>query len=315
MRTFFNFLTTISLRFRWFVIVLSTAVMVLGAQSWTRMNQELLPPVEFPSSFVFALAGGMNSTQTLNLYTLPLEAELAEIDDIVNIESNTSPGVVFLNLANEFGAERADLNAQINAAIDHIWLPIRQLKPPAGESSAAFGTRLLSDLDGATLRYLAAADPALLLELAPATWASLSGEAIATALPFFTAQTSVVEESATTLERFVAQQILPDLLELEDVADASFNGGESVARLLGETGESSDGSGATSSLLLQLNTEAWEVIARKMRESAENLNQALAESLAAENTDAPALVHLPCRLAGRRPRKRASAQPTTCWKS
>ena len=92
MRTFFNFLTTLSLRFRWLVIALSAAVMVLGGQAWSRMNQELLPPVEFPASFVFALAGGMNSTQALNLYTLPLEAEFAKIGDIVNIESNTSPG-------------------------------------------------------------------------------------------------------------------------------------------------------------------------------------------------------------------------------
>ncbi len=288
MRTFFNFLTTLSLRFRWLVIALSAAVMVLGGQAWSRMNQELLPPVEFPASFVFALAGGMNSTQALNLYTLPLEAEFANIGDIVNIESNTSPGIVFLNLANEFGVDRTNLNAQINAAIDRIWLPIRQLKPPAGESSTVFGARLLNDLDGATLRYLAAADPALLLELAPATWTVLSDEAIAAALPLFAAQTSSVEESATSLERFVVQQIVPNLLELEGVADVSFSGGESIARLQGETGESGDGDGVTSSLLLQLDAEAWEVIARKARISG-NLNQALAESLAAENTDAPAI--------------------------
>lgn len=286
MRTIFNFLTILSLRFRWLVIVLSAVVMILGAQSWSRMNQELLPPVEFPSSFVFAFASGMDSSQALALYTLPLETELADIEDIVNTESYTSPGVVFLNLANEFGVNRSELNAKINAAIDRVWLPVRHLRPPAGENINEFGARLLSDLNGATLSYLASADPALFLDLAPEAWAALSPEAIAETLPFFAKQTSSVDESASSLQRFVAQQILPDLLDLGGVADASLSGGESVERLLGESIETTEDIRSTNSLLLQLAPETWEIIAQKIGMSGE-LNQTLADSLASKTAHVP----------------------------
>ena len=185
MRTFFNFLTTLSLRFRWLVIAAFSSSHGPGRAGLVAHEPGAIATGRISrSSFVFALAGGMNSTQALNLYTLSRWRQSSrEIGDIVNLESYTSPGLVFLNLANEFGVDRTNLNAQINAAIDRIWLPIRQLKPPAGGSSTVFGARLLNDLDGATLRYLAATDPALLLELAPATWAVLSDEAIAAALP------------------------------------------------------------------------------------------------------------------------------------
>ncbi|MCY4105224.1 MAG: efflux RND transporter permease subunit [Chloroflexi bacterium] len=286
MRSFFNWLTIIALRFRWLVIVLSALVMVLGVQSWSNMNQELLPPVEFPSSFVTVFAGGMNSTQVSNLYTIPIEEEMAKIDDIVNIESYTNPGILFLNLSNDFGVNRSELDDQIHEAIGRLWLPTRHLKPPTGENGTEFATRLLNDWDGATLTYLAAADPTLLLDLNPETWAALSAETVAAALPIFARQTSFVDENATALQRFVAQSIIPDLLELDDVADASISGGESVDRLMGEMVEATESGAATRSLLLQLDDEAWQIIAEKIGIT-ESLSQGLTESLAAEAVVVP----------------------------
>ena len=286
MRRFFNFLTVLSLRFRWLVILISALVMVLGVQSWSQMNQELLPPVEFPSSFVIAIAGGMNSTQISNLYTIPLEKEIAEIDDILNIESITSPGLVFLNLANEFGVNRTDLNEQINSAIDRVWFPSRHLRPRSGENGTEFAARLLSDLDGATLIYLASNDPALLLELSSDTWAAISPETISETLPLFARQTSAADENATALQRFISETIIPELLDLDDVADASINGGESIERLMGEMVETTEGVGSNNSLLLQLDSASWQIISEKTGLNRE-LNQALADSLAADSIVLP----------------------------
>ena len=286
MRRFFNFITVLSLRFRWLVILLSALVMVLGVQSWSQMNQELLPPVEFPSSFVIAFAGGLNSTQISNLYTIPLENEIAEIDDILNIETTTSPGLVFLNLANEFGVNRSELNEQINDAINRVWLPSRHLRPSSGENGTEFAARLLNDLDGATLTYLASTDPTLLLELSSDTWAALSPETILETLPLFARQTSSADENATTLQRFISETIIPELLDLEDVADASINGGESIERLMGEIIETNEGAGSTSSLLLQLDSASWQIISEKTGLNRE-LNQVLADSLAAESIVLP----------------------------
>ena len=286
MRRFFNFLTVLSLRFRWLVILLSALVMVLGVQSWSQMNQELLPPVEFPSSFVIAFAGGLNSTQISNLYTIPLENEIAEIDDILNLESITSPGLVFLNLANEFGVNRSEFNEQINDAIDRVWFPSRHLRPSSGENGTEFAARLLNDLDGATLTYLASTDPTLLLELSSDTWAALSPETILETLPLFARQTSSANENATALQRFISETIIPELLDLEDVADASINGGESIERLMGEMIEADEGAGSTSSLLLQLDSASWQIISEKTGLNRE-LNQELADSLATESTVLP----------------------------
>lgn len=286
MRSFFNWLTILALRFRWLVLVLSALVMVLGVQSWSNMNQELLPPVEFPSSFVSVFAGGMNSTQVSNLYTIPLEEEIARIDEIVNIESYTNPGILFLNLANDFGVNRSELNDQIHEAIGNLWLPTRHLKPPSGESGIEFATRLMNDWDGATLTYLAASDPTLLLDLNPETWATLSAETINEALPIFARQTSFVDENATTLQRFVAQSIIPGLLELDDVADASISGGESADRLMGEMVEASEGGDTTKSLLLQLDDTSWKIIAEKTGIT-EPLSQELAESLSVVAVNVP----------------------------
>ena len=286
MRRFFNFLTVLSLRFRWLVILLSALVMVLGVQSWSQMNQELLPPVEFPSSFVIAFAGGLNSTQISNLYTIPLENEIAEIDDILNIESITNPGLVFLNLANEFGVNRSELNEQINDAINRVWFPSRHLRPSSGENGTEFAARLLNDLNGATLTYLASTDPTLLLELSSDTWAALSPETILETLPLFARQTSSADENATALQRFISETIIPELLDLEDVADASINGGESIERLMGEMIEADEGAGSTSSLLLQLDSASWQIISEKTGLNRE-LNQELADSLAAESIVLP----------------------------
>ena len=288
MRTIFNWITTVSLRFRWLVFAMTAVVLVLGVQAWTQMKQELLPPVEFPASFVVATAAGMTSTQALHLYTEPLEAAFSKIDDIVNIESNTSPGFVFFNLANEFGKERGALDAELQTAIDSIWLPIRELRAPVGETGHEFSSRLLGDVDGATWRYLAAADPTLLLNLSPATWDLLSAEALISLLPFFATQTSSIDTSATPLENFITQEVIPSLLANEEIADASISGGESIDRLRGANTNDSAANkpDISSSLLLQLDEESWEIIASKVGLS-EKLDLALAAELATDAVAPP----------------------------
>ena len=76
------------------------------------------------------------------------------------------------------------------------------------------------------------------------------------------------------------------MLDLDDVADASINGGESIERLMGEMVETTEGVGSTSSLLLQLDSASWQIISDKTGLNRE-LNQALADSLAAESIVLP----------------------------
>ena len=84
----------------------------------------------------------------------------------------------------------------------------------------------------------------------------------------------------------------------------------------GETGESGDGDErATSSLLLQLDAEAWEVIARKARISGES--ESGAGGIVGRGKHRCARARSPALPISWQTamRKRASAQPTTCWKS
>ena len=65
MRSFFDFLTRMALRFRAITLAIVVVVMILGGVAATELQQELLPPLEFPQSFVLIQVSGMTSDEVL----------------------------------------------------------------------------------------------------------------------------------------------------------------------------------------------------------------------------------------------------------
>ena len=104
MRSFFDFLTRMALRFRAITLAIVVVVMILGGVAATELQQELLPPLEFPQSFVLIQVSGMTSDEVLNVVTLRVEDIVNEVNGVVNVETQTSGTIgVFLLVSTEFG--------------------------------------------------------------------------------------------------------------------------------------------------------------------------------------------------------------------
>lgn len=104
MRGIFRAITAFSLRFRIVTITAALLVMAAGGVAVTQLNQELLPPVEFPQTIVLAQVSGLTSEEALSFLTERLETRLAKVPGIVNIESTTTGAIgSVLTLLSEFG--------------------------------------------------------------------------------------------------------------------------------------------------------------------------------------------------------------------
>ncbi len=264
MKPLFAFFTRLSLRFRFVTVAAIVAVMALGAVAWSQLKQELLPSIEFPSTFILAQASGMSSEQVLNVLTSRIEAELAELPDIVNIESTTTGAFgAFITASNDFGISQERLRDEIQDVLDSIWLPVRRLQPPAGEDSVAFAARLLADVPADLLIYIAEEDPNFLFQLSPEVWQQLSDETIQEVLAYLANQLDTGDSTKNALQRLVEQEVLPQLRTLDVVANAQVRGGQVLP---GDEGavDVALADVEPKSLLLNLSPQVWEVIANKL---------------------------------------------------
>lgn len=121
---FFDAITRISVRFRLITFLLSLAVLAAGGYAFTQLNQELLPPVEFPQTIVFAQwADAEDTDQLLELVTMPLEDVLGGVEGVVNVETQTNQSFSVIIARNEFGLDQDEVLADIENAIAATTLP------------------------------------------------------------------------------------------------------------------------------------------------------------------------------------------------
>src|SRR3982751_5211590 len=144
MKSLFSGLTTLALRFRAITLALVVLVSVAGVIAVTQLKQELIPSVEFPQTIILAEAAGMTSDQVLDVLTKRMEAALHTVPEIVNIESTTTGAFgAIITARNDFGVNQERLRTKIQAALDQVWFPTRQIAPPSGEDAQTFANRLL----------------------------------------------------------------------------------------------------------------------------------------------------------------------------
>ncbi|MBC8098217.1 MAG: efflux RND transporter permease subunit, partial [Armatimonadetes bacterium] len=261
MKALFTFLTNLSLRFRAVTLLLVAAVLVLGGVATSQLNQELLPPIEFPQTIILAQAGGMTSEQVLTVITTRLEAALNEVPEVVNLESTTTGAFGAVIIArNDFGVNLERLLVKIQAAVDTVWLPLRRIQ--AADATIApgdFAQGLLSDLTGDVLIYMASEDRNFLFQLSPEVWAAIPDAAVQPALAYLADQ--VAETGGNALQQLVEQELVPQLDALELVANIQLSGGQVLP---GEAGaQTVNDVTRQESLLLQLSPEVWAVVASK----------------------------------------------------
>ncbi|MCA9883890.1 MAG: efflux RND transporter permease subunit, partial [Anaerolineae bacterium] len=178
MRWLFDLITRLSVRFRLVTFALVILLMVLGGVAASELQQELLPPVEFPQTIILAQVSGMTSDQVRNIVTQRLESELDTIPEIVNIESTTTGSFGAIIIArNDFGQDQQRLQDEIRHAFDNVWFPRRSIRPAEGQDVLAFSTALLSELPGDVLIYLSARNANLPFQLSPEVWQTLNDDA------------------------------------------------------------------------------------------------------------------------------------------
>lgn len=264
MKSFFSALTRLSLRLRAVVLALIVIVAALGVVAWTQLKQELIPPIEFPGTVILAQTSGLTSDQVLNILTIRLEDELAQIPALVNVESTTTGAFgVVIQTSNEFGLDQDRVRADIQAAIDRVWLPLRHLAPPDGVEAEAFANARMAELTPDILIYLAERDPNFLFQLTPAVWAALPDETIRITLAYLAAQVEDGTAERDALRALVDQTIIPRLEALDSVADVSVGGGQTLP---GEAAPVLVASLADElpSLLLQLPRSVWAVVGPRL---------------------------------------------------
>lgn len=266
MRAFFNFLTTISVRFRFITLALAFMVIALGIVSSTQLKQELLPPIQFPGTVILAQVSGMTSEQVLDIVTTRLERELSQIEELVNIESTTTGAFgSVIQTSNEFGLDQARLRNRIQQAIDSVWLPERRIQPAPGEDAGAFADRLLADLTPDILIFLGEKDPNFLFQLSPAVWQSLSADTVRTTAAYLASRVETDTAEVSALRQLVEKEIVPRLDAVPQIARVNIGGGQVLpgdesALALAAPGETAE----PESLLLKLSSDVWQVIAPKL---------------------------------------------------
>jgi multidrug efflux pump subunit AcrB len=282
MKAVFSGLASLSLRFRAVTLVLMVLVSAAGVVAATQLQQELIPPVEFPQTIILAQAGGMTGEQVLTLLTEPIEKALSAIPEIVNIESQTTAGFgAVITARNDFGLNQERLRARIQAAIDALPIPLRRIAPPAGEESAVFAARLLGDLTPEVLIYLAERDSSFIFQLAPETWARFSDETVRTVLAYLASQRRAANGQDSALRQLVEQEIVPVLESLPSVASVQVGGGQALPEEGGAPPTTGASESSARSLLLQLSAPVWNVVSAKVGIRGE-LNQNAVDALSGE---------------------------------
>ncbi|MCB9459787.1 MAG: efflux RND transporter permease subunit [Anaerolineaceae bacterium] len=287
MRWLFDLITRLSVRFRLVTFALVILLMVLGGVAASELQQELLPPVEFPQTIILAQVSGMTSDQVRNIVTQRLESELDTIPEIVNIESTTTGSFGAIIIArNDFGQDQQRLQDEIRHAFDNVWFPRRSIRPAEGQDVLAFSTALLSELPGDVLIYLSARNANLPFQLSPEVWQTLNDDAFNSLVGYLANQTEQSGNAEkTALQRLIEQELLPQLENEALVASVQLGGGqtlpgEGVAQV--ELDETAAETQESQPLLLALTPEVRAVIMERF-----GLSSLTAESVAGLDLASP----------------------------
>lgn len=122
LKSIFAAITRVSLRF-WVVTLVITALFLgAGVYAASQMNQELLPDLTFPQTFVITQRPGASSEDLLNLITIPLENEVISIGGVIpeGLETTTVSPVSVVIVRNNYGENQERLREQLEEAVKRV---------------------------------------------------------------------------------------------------------------------------------------------------------------------------------------------------
>lgn len=181
MRSVLASITRTSVRFRWITIAITLSLIGAGIYSYTQLNQELLPDIEFPQTFVVAQNGGATSENILHMYSVPLEEQARDIDGVANVESTSRDGLAIIIVRNDFGLDQSRITGEIQDianGIESDYIPVRRLETTDGNSA----DDLIGELEAEHLLwmqdYAASIGQGFKQQLSPDVWEQISTEAL-----------------------------------------------------------------------------------------------------------------------------------------
>ena len=119
--------TRLALRVRIITLILLLALIVGGIWSYTRLQVEYLPSVDFPLVTVVTFYPGAGPDTVLEDVTIPIEKILQEQEDVKLVQSTSSLNLSVVSAEFAFGTDTAAIEDIVQGQVDQLQLP-----PPVG---------------------------------------------------------------------------------------------------------------------------------------------------------------------------------------
>ena len=115
--------TRLALRVRIVTIILLATLIVTGIWSYTRLQVEFLPSVDFPLVTVVTFYPGAPPDKVLEDVTIPMERILLEQEDVNLVQSTSSLNLSVVFAEFEFGTDTASIEEVVQGEVDRLRLP------------------------------------------------------------------------------------------------------------------------------------------------------------------------------------------------
>ena len=120
------------------VVFLATIILIAsGVYATTRLNQELLPDIEFPIITVSTPVPGAGPDVVDEQVTQPIESAVDDVEGIESIQSTSSTGFSVLVIEFALDADTKEAEAELASAIDGVALPQQAEEPEVQSQSAS----------------------------------------------------------------------------------------------------------------------------------------------------------------------------------
>ena len=120
------------------VVFLATVILIAGgAYATTRLNQELLPDIEFPIITVSTPVPGAGPDVVDEQVTQPIENAVDGVEGIEGIQATSSSGFSVLVVEFSLDTDTKEAEAEINNSLDAVALPEQAEEPEVRSQSAS----------------------------------------------------------------------------------------------------------------------------------------------------------------------------------
>ena len=155
-------LTRLALRARIVTLVILALLIAGGIWSYTRLEVELFPSVDFPLVTVVTFYPQADPETVLNDVTIPIEEILLQQDDVLTVTSTSSLNLSVAFAEFEFGADTPAIEAAVRAEIERLQFPPSVAAPRVSrlnfEQFPVLQMSVLGDLPPSDLQELVESD-------------------------------------------------------------------------------------------------------------------------------------------------------------